>query len=117
METIKRRSFVKGFGLIGIVAAGVAGYQQVRERIVYKQDELPTKELEQQLDTNPVLQMNAVYGTPKPRPSSPYMFISSWNSDGSGDYVEGTRKEVSVKMVPGPDGKLYVKENDIWRKI
>jgi hypothetical protein len=22
-----------------------------------------------------------------------------------------------VRIVPGPDGKLYVKENDSWRKI
>ena len=37
---------------------------------------------------------------------------------GFGDeYVEGTKKEVKVNIVPGPDGKLYVKENDIWRKI
>ena len=28
-----------------------------------------------------------------------------------------TEKNVKVNIVPGPDGKLYVKENDTWRKI
>jgi hypothetical protein len=30
---------------------------------------------------------------------------------------EGTEVNVKVNIVPGPDGKLYVKENDAWRKI
>jgi hypothetical protein len=55
------------------------------------------------------LQLQATYGTPKPRQENSYYFY--------GDYVEGTRKDVSVNIVPGPDGKLYVKENDRWRKI
>ena len=33
------------------------------------------------------------------------------------NYKPGTEVKVDVKIVPGPDGKLYVKENDTWRKI
>jgi hypothetical protein len=37
----------------------------------------------------------------------------------SGDkkFVPGTEKEVSVKMVPGPDGELYLNVNGTWKKV
>ena len=112
MQNNTRRSFAKTLGLAGMFAIGVASYKEAKERIVYKQDELPTKELESQLEGKRLLQINATYGTPKPREPNSLYFI------GFGDeYVEGTKKEVSVQIVPGPDGKLYVKENDIWRKV
>ena len=111
---VGRRQFAKTLGLFGLMAAGVAAYKETTEttKIVYKQDELPTKELESQLEGKPVLQLQATYGTPKPTVYSPYVI------HGMGvEYVEGTRKDVKVNIVPGPDGKLYVKENDTWRKI
>jgi hypothetical protein len=110
--TDERRGFLKGLGISGLFLAGVAGYKEVQERIVYKQDELPTKELEKQLEGKPVLQLQATYGTPKPRNTNSFYLIGY-----SEEYVEGTRKDVRVNIVPGPDGKLYVKENDTWRKI
>jgi hypothetical protein len=106
-----RRNFAKGLGLAGLFLAGVAGYKEVKERIVYKQDELPTAELEKQLDGKPVLQLSATYGELKPLPPNSIYFV------GYEQYVEGTQKKVLVNIVPGPDGKLYVKENDTWRKI
>ena len=114
MDKTSRRSFAKTLGLAGLVVTGVAAYKEVKERIVYKQDEIPTKELEAQLEKKPVLQLSVTYGTPKPPTYVPgqYHFVGVGE-----DYVEGTRKDVKVNIVPGPDGKLYVKENDIWRKI
>ena len=111
MESNTRRNFAKTLGLVGLVAVGVKGYQEAT-KIIYKQDELPTKELEALLEKKPVLQLNATYGTPKPRNPNSFYVIGFGE-----DYVEGTKKEVSVQIVPGPDGKLYVKENDTWRKI
>mgnify|MGYP003334825130 CR=1 FL=1 len=73
-----------------------------------------------EFEKRPVLQLNATYGTPKPKPTVPYGVhnVNGYYVMGYGDeYVEGTKKEVSVQIVPGPDGKLYVKENDTWRKI
>jgi hypothetical protein len=32
-------------------------------------------------------------------------------------FVPGTEKQVSVKMVPGPDGELYINVNGQWKKI
>ena len=118
-DLVGRRTFAKTLGLAGLVVAGVTAYKETTQ-IVYKQDELPTKELEKQLEGKPVLQLSATYGTPKPKPTLPYG-VHNFNGYlvvGYGDeYVEGTRKDVSVQLVPGPDGKLYVKENDTWRKI
>ena len=118
MNPVGRRSFAKTLGLVGLLSIGVKGYQEVTERIVYKEDELPTAELEKQLEGKPVLQLNATYGTPKPPKPYGVHMVNNYYVVGYGDeYVEGTRKDVSVRMVPGPDGKLYVKENDTWRKI
>jgi hypothetical protein len=106
-----RRGFLKTLGLGGLMSAGALGYKQATQ-IVYKQDEFPSEELEKQLENKPVLSLQATYGTPKPRESNQYMVIGYGE-----DYVEGTKKQVQVQIVPGPDGKLYVKENDTWRKI
>ena len=32
-------------------------------------------------------------------------------------FVEGTETTQSVKMVPGPDGELYVQINGQWKKL
>jgi hypothetical protein len=120
MEPVGRRSFAKTLGLLGLLSVGVKGYQEAT-KIVYRGDEFPTEDLEKQLDKKPVLQLNATYGTPKPKDS--YSLYGAHNVNGyyvvgyGDEYVEGTRKDVSVQIVPGPDGKLYVKENDTWRKI
>ena len=46
--------------------------------------------------------------------SSPY-----GNLYGSGGkrFVPGTEKHVSVKMVPGPDGELYIIVNGQWKRV
>lgn len=113
MEPVGRRGFAKTLGLLGLLSVGVEAYKETT-KIVYRGDEFPTKDLEKQLENKPVLQLSAVYGTPRPRPEwqSPYI-MTGWGQE----YVEGTQKEVSVQVVPGPDGKLYVKENDTWRKL
>ena len=110
MEPVGRRSFARTLGLLGLLSVGVKGYQEAT-KIVYRGDEFPTKDLEKQLETRPVLQLMASYGTPKPRENNNGFYFYGE------DYVEGTKKDVSVMIVPGPDGKLYVKENNTWRKL
>jgi hypothetical protein len=115
MSDNTRRNFAKSLGLAGLFVAGVAGYKEVKERIVYKQDELPTAELEKQLEGKPVLQLQATYGEELPPQQSSY---GNYFLVGTGpNYKPGTEKNIRVNIVPGPDGKLYVKENDTWRKI
>ncbi len=110
-----RRNFLKGLGLSGLFLAGVEGYRQAKEKIVYKQDELPTKELEAQLNTKPVLQLSATYG--EELPPQKYYGTNYIITGLDPNYKPGTEVKVDVQIVPGPDGKLYVKENDTWRKI
>jgi len=112
-DPIARRGFVKSLGLAGLVAVGVKGYQEAT-KIVYRADEFPSQELEQQLEQRPVLQLQATYGEEVPN----YTDYGNYRVVGSGKkYKEGTEVKVSVQIVPGPDGKLYVKENDTWRKL
>lgn len=115
MEKIGRRNFAKSLGLLGLIGVGIAGYKEAKERIVYKQDELPTKELEEQLNTKPVLQLTATYG--EEMPPAQYYGTNMYVFSTGPNYKPGTEKRVDVRIVPGPDGKLYVKENDTWRKI
>ena len=39
------------------------------------------------------------------------------NLYGGNKFVPGTEKQVSVKMVPGPDGELYINVNGQWKKV
>jgi hypothetical protein len=32
-------------------------------------------------------------------------------------FVPGTEKHVDVKLVPGPDGELYLNINGQWKKV
>ena len=116
MNPLGRRSFAKGLGLIGLIGVGVAGYKETKERLMPAPDELASKELSAKLDEQALLTLNATYGEKIPPPDfTPYgQFMLS----GIGpNYKPGTEIRVQAKMQVGPDGKLYVKENNIWRKI
>lgn len=39
------------------------------------------------------------------------------NLYGGKQLVPGTEKQVSVSMVPGPDGELYIKVNGQWKRV
>lgn len=112
MDPTSRRSFAKTLGLLGLLSVGVKGYQEAT-KVVYRADEFPSQELENQLEKRPVLQLIATYGEELPPQQSNGFMIQGFGPR----FKEGTEKKVSVQMVPGPDGKLYVKENDTWRKI
>ena len=116
MNPVARRSFMKGLGILGLVGAGVAGYKEAKEQLMPAPDQLASKEvvavLEDQIAT---IALNATYGEKLPPPISSYgeIFYVGFGPK----YKPGTEKQVQAKMQVGPDGKLYVKENDIWRKI
>jgi len=116
MNPVGRRSFAKGLGLIGLIGVGVAGYKEAKERLMPAPDELASKELSDKLNEQAVLSLQATYGEKIPPPAfTPYgQFMVSGISP---NYKPGTEIRVQAKLQVGPDGKLYVKENDIWRKI
>ena len=110
MTPTGRRTFAKSLGLLGLFAVGVEGYKQASERIVYKDDTVASDEIAKKLDSNGHLSFTAKYGEVDTTPSQ--------SSIGYGPkYIPGTEKEITVALKPGPDGKLYVKEGDIWRKV
>lgn len=91
------------------------------------------------------LQLTHTYGEiapPPPPPSLPSslngsVLVSNWVTGGTTtasflqinanggvniggnnkQFVPGTENEVSVKMVPGPDGELYLNVNGQWKRI
>ena len=62
-----------------------------------------------------VLELHRTYGEvapPEPNPS-PYMFTSTF---GGPKLVPGTEKNVRLGMMVGPDGQLYVRVKDDWKR-
>jgi hypothetical protein len=115
MNPVGRRSFAKGLGVLGLIGVGVAGYKEAKERLMPAPDELASKELSDKLDEHPVLQLQAIYGEKLPPSFTPYNQFTVFGT--GSNYKPGTEIRVQAKMQVGPDGKLYVKENNIWRKI
>ena len=152
MDVSKRRGFLKGFGLIGAVAAGVSApvvIEKVRE--VQLPPITPTvdpKIISQIEEINPsTLSLSQTYGEiepPRPPPVVHNPFGSSGgyivSNGGIGStqtgsalvlghdgnikvglsgkkFVPGTEKHVDVKLVPGPDGELYLNINGQWKKV
>jgi len=117
MNPVGRRSFAKGLGLIGLIGVGIAGYKEAKERLMPAPDELASKELSEKLDEQALLTLQATYGERIPPPATiPHNLYTVINISPN-YYKPGTEVRVQAKMQVGPDGKLYVKENHIWRKI
>ena len=122
----ERRKFLRGVGLFGALAAGaMAARGNTTPPVVINNnyttvtgDEFPTEELEKQIAGKPMLQLRATYGEELPPPKihgTETMYLVAGIS--TPQYKPGTEKQIKVDIVPGPDGKLYVKENDTWRKL
>jgi hypothetical protein len=142
VDVASRRKFLKGFGLLGAVVAG-ASAPVIIERTKEVQVPLPfpksdpnvIAKIEEQ--TPATITLLSKYGeiAPPPPPvainNNGYGVISNGSyittatpnfgsfsiSSGDKKFVPGTEKEVSVKMVPGPDGELYLNVNGTWKKV
>jgi len=140
-----RRKFLRNGGLLGFLAMGATAAPVVVEKIkevpvpvpapVVTADPNVIAMLEKQAPA--VLQLQATYGEIAPPPPPPVyngMYaISGGNigqermrfcSDGNTlllmnqkQFVPGTESQQSVKMVPGPDGELYLNINGQWKKV
>ena len=147
----QRRSFLKGFGLLGAVVAGYNAPSVIAKEpeplpIVDNTPKVDPKIIAQIEEINPsTLSLTQTYGEiepPKP-PSPPPTFQSdayvisnitggtyTTNSSlvlhnngnvniglNSKKFIPGTEKHVDVKLVPGPDGELYLNINGQWKKV
>lgn len=134
MNQLSRRKFATGLGLFGLVTAAAAGF---RESTVEKIPEIITEELEKQLDKNPCLQLNASYHVEKPfiQPlvssgnlgigtAHPSDNLYAYSLNELNNYhnfcivkPQIPKDQINIKLIPGPDGNLYVKENGTWRRV
>ena len=143
---LERRKFLRSGGILGFIAMGATAAPVVVEKIkevpvpvpapVVTADANVIAVLEEQAP--PTLCLMAAYGEIAPPPPPPPAYngmyaISGGNigqermrigSDGSTtmlingkNFVPGTEKQQSVKMVPGPDGELYLNINGQWKRV
>jgi hypothetical protein len=108
-----RRNFFKYLGLAG----GVAGGGIVAAAAVLPDPEKTSaiKKMTEQTDNN--IQFTQKYGVkaPKSNVESPYNNLAMFSNEKK--FIPGTEKDVVVAMNVGPDGELYLKVNNKWRRI
>jgi len=112
MAESSRRNFFrgagKGAGLLGAFFAGVSA-PAIAEAVKQKVDPSVVAKIEESPQFN--LSLIRTYGEIAPKTDSPYTFSVCPN------FVPGTEKTMTVHMVPGPDGELYLKINDEWKRV
>jgi hypothetical protein len=102
-----RRNFIRGAGIIGAFAVGVASAKQVREMANEHKDIshlAPPKEAT-------TIQFTGAYGE-KPKAPEPTMGQHTF-------YVNGWNEEVThrVSMTVGKDNRLWMKIGDEWHRV
>jgi hypothetical protein len=112
-----RRNFFKYLGIAGGAAAG--GAVAAASLVASSGKSKAVKEIEEADQF--ALRINQDYGKENLTFASNYR--EAFRLDSTGTLHLGTSapkvklKTVSVDMVPGPDGELYLKTNGKWRKI
>ena len=118
---ISRRKFFKGAGLVGAFATGLMApvvIREVKEVNAPKPTVNPEVISEIEKTSASTLVLARTYGEVKPPephcPDSPYVMCIGPNQN---QFVPGTEKHVDVKMIPGPDGELYLNINGVWKRV
>lgn len=124
-----RRNFLtgsaKGAGIFGAFLGGLAA-PVIVERVVETQAQssppsLPTVDPQvvekiKEFAPSGILEFHKTYGEiapPEPNPS-PFVFTGV---HGGPKLVPGTENSVKVGMMVGPDGQLYIRVNDDWKRV
>jgi hypothetical protein len=102
-----RRNFIRGAGIIGAFAVGVASYKQVKEMANEHQD---ISHLAPP-DKAATIQITGAYGE-KPKAPEPTMGQQTF-------YINGWNEEVThrVSMTVGKDNRLWLKIGDEWHRV
>lgn len=103
-----RRNFLRKIGILGAFASGPAIAQSSFSSVQEPEEIIPVKDLEQ--NTNSII-FQQTYGEIDPSKNTGFFMHEDSR------YKPETIKKVEVSLKVGPDGKLYIKENNIWRKI
>lgn len=104
----KRREFIKGAGIIGGLAAAFVG-----TKVVINEKEKSNKETIAEIEklSTSVITFRQQYGELDTSPQSPLIINSGPR------FKPGTVKTETVKLIPGPDGELYIHTNGEWKKV
>lgn len=122
-----RRSFLtgsaKGAGIFGAFLGGLAA-PVIVERVVETQappTPLPSPSVDpkviekiKEFAPSGILEFHKTYGEIAPPTCTPGAF--TFCPPGP-KLVEGTQKDVKVGMMVGPDGQLYIRVNDDWKRV
>lgn len=103
-----RREFLRNVGFLGLFSAGPTLAQGL-DKDKTSRAELEVVPVEELNSNRPDIVFQTTYGE---LDDSKSFFIM-----GDARYKPETIKKVEVTLKAGPDGKLYVKENGIWRKL
>ena len=103
----QRRNFLRGAGIIGAFAVGVASYRQVKEMANEHKD---ISHLAPP-DKATTIQITGAYGE-KPKAPEPTMGQHMF-------YINGWNEEVThrVSMTVGKDNRLWLKIGDKWHRV
>ena len=103
----QRRNFLRGAGIIGAFAVGVASYKQVKEMANEHKD---ISHLAPP-DKATTIQITGAYGE-KPKAPEPTMSPHTF-------YVNGWNEQVThrVSMTVGKDNRLWLKIGDKWQRV
>ena len=117
MEQPSRRNLLKylGFGAgaaVAVYASGSAGAAATGYSLGSRKKEVEDAVREiNELGPN-TLALTNTYGEIDKTPR--HKGFIGWNNK---RIVPGTEKQVTIPMAPGPDGHLYLKINNEWRRI
>ena len=102
-----RRNFIRGAGIIGAFAVGVASYKQVKEMANEHKD---ISHLAPP-DKATTIQITGAYGE-KPKAPEPTIGQNMF-------YINGWNEEVThrVSMTVGKDNRLWLKIGDKWHRV
>jgi hypothetical protein len=128
MTIESRRKFIRGAGLLGVLATGVMAAKTASSTPVVinnnthihnKTPEVDPKILKLIEESNPaVLQLQTTYGELTPLTDTDHENVYIANSlYGYSKYIPGTEKHVFVKLIAGPDGELYLGVDGQWKKV
>lgn len=107
-----RRGFLRNVGFLGLFGTG-ATLAQGTDKEKTSRAELEVIPVEELNSNRSHIVFQSTYGEIDSDKIKNSFLISSDEQK----YKPETIKRVEVALKVGPDGKLYVKENDIWRKV
>jgi len=120
----KRRMLLKGGIVVAPIVAAVAAHKIIdakdeEAKLQRQLDLIAEKQIED--NVNSTLTLSSMYGERLPPPDRTVVGSAYRNYSVTGitssSFKEGTTYTKTVGMVAGPDGNLFLKVNDKWKRV